>query len=346
MTNDSSGILFASTESKRGLMDKSSKNRWILLIHSIPQKPDYFRVKVRRQLQKTGALAIKNSIYILPNEEQYYESFQWVTQEIIQGNGEASVCEANFVEGLNDEQIESLFRSSRDSDYNELIQDVDELLKAMKKQRNPKSQEEEINEKLSDLNRLQKRLAEIKRIDFFHSSRANSAEQSINKIERILRPLSFNEHYLKESTPIDDLKGRIWVTRKGVHIDRIASAWLIKKFIDPDAQFKFVAPKGYKVQSDELRFDMYEAEFTHEGDLCTFEVLLARARLKDRALQSIARIVHEIDLRDEKFESNNTPGIEKIINGLCMSYMDDDDRIKYGSIVWEAIYEYFKRKRK
>ncbi len=102
------------------------------------------------------------------------------------------------------------------------------------------------------------------------------------------------------------LQGSVWVTRQGVHVDRIASAWLIRRFIDPEARFKFVPAKGYVPEPGELRFDMFEAEFTHEGDRCTFEVLLARAGLADPALAAIGEIVHDIDLKDAKFGREET----------------------------------------
>ncbi len=327
-------------------MRNTSENRWILLIHSIPQKPDYLRVKIRRQLQRTGAIAVKNSIYVLPHREPFFESFQWIAQEIVKGKGEAFVCSANFIKGLSDQQLELLFQSARDSDYDELTQEVEQLLKTLEiesKKRNNDNPHTKYSKAQSELSRFQKRLSEIKSIDFFNSSKLSLAEQSVSKIEKIINPSIYGDYHLENSIDIKNLKNRTWVTRKGVHVDRIASAWIIKKYIDTKATFKFVSSKGYRPKPNELRFDMYEAEFTHEGDLCTFEVLLLRANLKEPTLQSIAKIVHEIDIRDEKFESNETPGIEKIINGICMTHRKDEDRIKYGSIVWESLYESFKK---
>src|SRR5262249_9627880 len=119
------------------------------------------------------------------------------------------------------------------------------------------------------------------------------------------------------------LKGKTWVTRQGVHIDRIASAWLIRRFIDPEAQFKFVSGKGYRPQPSELRFDMFEAEFTHEGDKCTFEVLVDRAGLKDSALRAIAEIIHDVDLKDNKFGREEAAGIRTLIDGIAVTTAND-----------------------
>ncbi|HKW94787.1 MAG TPA: Chromate resistance protein ChrB, partial [Methylomirabilota bacterium] len=112
-------------------MSQSATNRWVLLIHQIPPKPDYFRVKVGRRLQRLGAVAIKNSVYVLPRSDETVEDFQWQRREIVAGGGEASVCEASFVDGLSDPEIEALFRSARDEDYREIVAEVQGLLKAL-----------------------------------------------------------------------------------------------------------------------------------------------------------------------------------------------------------------------
>jgi len=142
-----------------------------------------------------------------------------------------------------------------------------------------------------------------------------------------------------------DLRGRTWVTRKGVHVDRIASAWLIRRFIDPQASFKFVPAKGYVPDAGELRFDMFEAEFTHEGDRCTFEVLLSRTDVQDPALNAIGEIVHDIDLKDEKFGREEAAGIRTLIAGICVPDREDEERIARGGAVFDDLYESFRKKR-
>jgi hypothetical protein len=140
------------------------------------------------------------------------------------------------------------------------------------------------------------------------------------------------------------VQGRVWVTRKGIHVDRIASAWLIRRFIDPDARFKFVPARGYRPATHELRFDMFEADFTHEGDRCTFEVLVQRFGLKDLALGPIAEIVHDIDLKDDKFARADTEGVARVIAGLALAHREDDERLEHGSSLFEHLYHYFRRK--
>lgn len=150
----------------------------------------------------------------------------------------------------------------------------------------------------------------------------------------------------KAKQQLQDFQDRTWVTRKGIHVDRMASAWLIRRVIDPNARFKFVPAKGYQPEPGEIRFDMYEAEFTHEGDRCTFEVLIERLRLLDPGLGPIAEIVHDIDLKDSKFAREETPGIDRIIAGIAMANKDDEARLARGSALFEDLYEYYKRKRK
>jgi hypothetical protein len=143
----------------------------------------------------------------------------------------------------------------------------------------------------------------------------------------------------------EKLRGKIWVTRKGIHIDRMASAWLVRRFIDEQAKFKFVPAKGYKPLSNEIRFDMFEAEFTHEGDRCTFEVLIERAGIKDPALVSIAEIIHDIDLKDNKFGRDEAVGIRTLIDGIALTTPDDLERIARGTEVFNNLYEVFGKKR-
>ena len=140
-------------------------------------------------------------------------------------------------------------------------------------------------------------------------------------------------------------RGRTWVTRTGIHVDRMASAWLIRRFIDPGARFRFVASREYRHQPGELRFDMFDGEYTHRGELCTFEVLLSRFEITDAALRPIAELVHDIDLKDEKYGRPQTAGIELVVNGIAIAHRDDDNRLARASALFDDdLYEYFKRK--
>ena len=139
----------------------------------------------------------------------------------------------------------------------------------------------------------------------------------------------------------EEVRGRTWVTRKGIHVDRIASAWLVRRFLDPEARFKFVASKGYVPEPGELRFDMFEAEFTHEGDLCTFEVLVERFGLHDAGLRAVAEIIHDIDLKDAKFARAEKPGVERLVGGIALTQKEDEARLSRGAALFDDLYESF-----
>jgi hypothetical protein len=148
----------------------------------------------------------------------------------------------------------------------------------------------------------------------------------------------------KASEPLDVVprpRGATWVTRTGVHVDRIASAWLIRRFIDPEAKFKFVPAKGYVPSQDELRFDMFDAEFTHVGDRCTFEVLVERMDLRDSALGALGEIIHDLDLRDDKFGREETAGVRSAIDGICTVARDDEQRIAAAAPMLDGLHSHF-----
>ena len=326
-------------------MNDSTEGRWLLLIHQLPPKPNYFRVKIWRRLQRLGAVAIKNSVYVLPKNDQTQEDFQWVLREIVEGGGEASLCEARFVEGLSDDQVETLFQTARSAEYGEIAEEARRLAEIPL----PEGQMEDSRRTQSeiDLARLKRRLAEVVAIDFFGAPGREAADGLVSGVEaRMHDKRSGKQADKATASRREDLQGKTWVTRKGIYVDRMASAWLIRRFIDSGARFKFVPAKGYKPLPDELRFDMFEAEFTHEGDRCSLEVLIERTGLNEPALGPIAEIVHDIDLKDSKFGRQETPGIERLIAGIAMAHKDDETRLARGDAVFDDLYEYFKRKRR
>jgi hypothetical protein len=150
----------------------------------------------------------------------------------------------------------------------------------------------------------------------------------------------------KKANELAAKSGTTWVTRRDVYVDRIASAWLIRRFVDKEAKFKFVAAKGYKPRAGEIRFDMFEAEFTHEGDLCTFEVLLRAAGLTEAGLRAIGEIVHDIDLKDAKFGRDEAAGIARLIDGLVIASRDDNVRLERGLSVFDDLHAYFGKRRR
>lgn len=321
-------------------------NRWLLLIHQIPPKPNYFRVKIWRRLQRLGAVAVKNSVYVLPKSDEAQEDFQWVLREIVEGGGEASLCEARFVEGLSDDAVEALFNTARDADYGQIAEEARRIAEDL-----PTGSEMDEGRRAqleADILRLRRRLTELAAIDFFGAAGQFACESLVTSLEERLQALSANQSVTRLTASrqeLQQLRGRTWITRKGIYIDRMASAWLIRRFIDPEASFKFVPAKGYRPQPGEVRFDMFEAEFTHEGDRCTFEVLIVRSGLRDAALRAIAEIVHDIDLKDAKFARPEATGIDRLVTGMAMSHKDDETRLARAHSLFDDLYEYFRRKR-
>jgi hypothetical protein len=246
------------------------------------------------------------------------------------------------VEGLSDSQIEALFRAARDADYASIADEARELSKKLHPRRADEGARSELE---TDASRLRKRLAEVAALDFFDSLRRQTAEGLVSGLEARVRPANNFEHH-ESVKDLADYRKRIWVTRKGIHIDRMGSAWLIKRFIDPEAKFKFVPARGYRPEKGEIRFDMFHAEFTHDGDRCTFEVLVARVVPNIGGLRAIAEIIHDIDLKDSKFERTEAAGIDALITGICTRYKDDDERLQRGSSIFDDLFESFSRKRR
>lgn len=306
---------------------KTASGRWLLLFHQIPPKPDYFRVKVWRRLQRIGAVPVKNSVWVLPYSDQAVEDFRWLLQEIEEGGGQGSVCRGDFVDGLGDRDVEALFQKARAADYSELAREAKSLWrKALP----------------GEVARLGHRLAEIAAIDYFGASDRKAADRAMARLEvrlRVAEPRGART--AGAGVGSGRRRGRTWVTRRGVFVDRIASAWLIRQFIDTEARFKFVAPEGYTPRKGELRFDMFEAEYTHEGDRCTFETLVRRFRLRDPTLRTIGEIVHDIDFKDTKFGHAETPGVERLLAGIARKHALDTTRLQRGAAVFDSLYQSF-----
>jgi hypothetical protein len=276
--------------------------RWLLLAHHLPPKPDYLRVKLRRRLQRIGAVALRNAVYVLPEGEDTREDFEWLVREIEADGGEATLCCATLLAGSTDESLKAAFRAAADAEYAEIEQEA----------------------RLGGpAERLQRRMEAVVRHDFFNAAGRGPAEAALQgrtpEVGRVP-------------------EGAVWVTRAGVFIDRIGSAWLIRRFIDPAAQFKFVAESGYAAAAGELRFDMFAGEYSHEGDRCTFETLLSRFELTDPALGAIGEIVHDIDLKDDRFGRKETAGIESVVRGIALEARSDVERVERGALVFDGLY--------
>lgn len=320
--------------------------RWLLLIHQLPAKPAYARVKIWRRLKGLGAVTVKNSVYALPSNAETREDFAWLVQEIVELGGEAFTCEAALVDGLDDGEVQALFDAARDEDYAEIATTARELAARRDSLETPEAR----TEFTTQVTRLRRRLDEIIAIDFFGADGREPAKGLVSGLETDQRQEDTAVREVQsDAASAGGLKGRVWVTRKGVQVDRVASAWLIRRFIDGDARFKFVSGTGYAAKPGELRFDMFEGEYTHRGDRCTFEVLVGEVRAlsgaDDPALTAIGEIIHDIDLKDGKYAREEAAGIRNLIAGIAAAHRDDEQRIARAAAVLDDLYGYFTSKR-
>jgi len=294
--------------------------RWLLLIHHLPGKPDYLRVKVRRRLARLGAVPLKNSVYVLPDSESTREDFQWLLREIVADGGEAALCTSDLIDGVTDAEIRALFRRDRDAEYAAIMEAVSQ------------SRSSEPPLTLAQHATLERRLRNALAIDFF------AAPSRSDAIAAVALAASSRVARIPSTTVGERPMNRVWVTRRGIKVDRIGSAWLISKAIDPEARFKFVDPAGYEPEPGELRFDMFDGEYTHEGPRCTFETLLARFDLVDPALAALGEIVHDVDCKDALFERAEAAGLAAFVQGLAATTADDLVRLERGSMMFDALY--------
>jgi hypothetical protein len=321
------------------MMALDDPKRWLLLIHQIPPKPNALRVKIWRRLQQVGAVAIKQSVYAMPLSEHSREDLSWILKEIVEGGGDGSISEARFVEGLTDEQVTALFQNARKSDYEKIIQEANHLLIEWSSGRN--NPQDPAVKAQAQVHKLRRRLDDVATIDFFQTPERGTAEILLKDLASQVSGQASVATAVKEG--FDNLEGKIWVTRENLFVDRIACGWLIRRFVDKAAVFRFVHDPQYAPESGELRFDMFDGEYTHEGDRCTFEVMIQRMQLQDRALSPMAEMVHDIDLKDAKYNRSETDGFNALLTGLVASHPDDDRRMEEGSRLFENLYAYFQR---
>jgi hypothetical protein len=317
--------------------------RWLVLFHQIPPTPAYLRVKIGRRLARLGAVGLKNAVYAMPRSEGALEDLHWVIREIVEGGGEATLCEAQFIEGLSDDQVRERFCDGRDEDYAAIASEARRLSKRLPAKL--PADDDRRAKVQGDIERFERRLEEIAAIDFFHAPGREAAVGLVSALRSRLSDAPEADVEAESKDARAELRGRVWVTRTGIHVDRIASAWLVRRFVDPEARFKFVPAKGYRPEPGEVRFDMFEAEFTHEGDRCTFEVLVKRLSIRDAGVAALAEIVHDIDLKESKFERPETAGIAAAVIGLCTVHREDEARLDAGFSLFDHLKAHFSRKR-
>ena len=316
-------------------MDEAARDhRWLILVHQLPARPSNLRVRVWRRLQQIGAVVLRNSLYVLPSTDETREDFNWVREEIVSSGGQVSLLEASAVDGYTNAELVQQFRAARSEDYRTLAVDIrtasKRFVRASARARRGLLDRE--------LRRLRERLAAVTARDYFGAAGRGDAEQAIAAIEA-MRNGSVPEARLPTLKP-RDFQAVTWVTRLRPGIDRMASAWLIRRFIAPDARFAFIT-SGTSPRPRHVPFDMPNVEFGHHGNHCTFETLMHRFRIDDAGVVALSRVVHDLDLKESRYAMPECAAVARLVDGLRATYSDDGELLEQGIVVIEALYRSF-----
>ena len=299
--------------------------KWLLLLYRLPTKHSGARVSLWRHLKKTGALPFKTSASLLPDCPDHYERFQWLAQQARDAGGEATLIRVTDIEGLGHSDIVRQFNEARASDYDALAVSLTKVISDNKRKTGDSFP--------NDLEKHVRQFEEIRKVDFFGCPRAQDVQMLIQQAT------SLGGGRVKKETKLSSKKfsGRVWLTRPRPQIDRVGSAWLIRRFIDPKATFIFA--NDPKLHPDAIPYDMFEVEFSHHGDDCTFETLVKRFGISDNAVLKMAEMVHDTDLDDGKFQTSECIGIDRVLKGWAKSGLPDDELLARGTECFEALYQ-------
>lgn len=309
---------------------------WLVLSYSLlSQLGSSTRVGLWRRLQRLGAVVLKNGLYVLPDREDCREAFQWLAQEVQEAKGDAIVMNVDRFESMSESELITLFHKACKEKYEQLDQQIAVLEKSL----HPRSQRKNLPLISKKLMKLEQGYEDVTRLDFFDSP---YGVHVASRLRHLKQSLSQESPAIK-TVPVAALaayRDRRWVTRPRPHIDRLACVWLIRRFINPTAVIRYAT----QPDPDEVRFDMRGAEFGHEGNRCTFETMLLRFGLSDPALQAIAEIVHEIDLRDGRYARPEVAGLDVILKGWLLEKLSDHELESHGVTLFQAMYAALSRK--
>jgi hypothetical protein len=300
----------------------------------LPPRPPYLRAKIAQRLASVGALALKNSVYLLPARDDCREDFDWIAREAVEGGGQAWIGATEWLAGIDDEDARAGFRAQADRAYEQLLASCQEELAGRRPQ--DLAARGELAPLLAS---FRSRVERLRARDFFGSARGAEVAAWIDGLAAAAARKPRDA--ARSGASVGELGGKVWVTRQGVFVDRIATAWLVRRFVDPQARVRFVPGHSAPARANEIRFDMAEAEVTHVGDRCTFEVLLDRLGLENPALDRIAQLVHDIDLRDGRYGHPETAGVEQMLVGLVGLEPSDQRRLEQGCEMFDRLYRAF-----
>jgi len=300
---------------------------WLLLLYSLPTGKKTERVAIWRRLKKMGAVQIKTSTYLLPDETAQYEQFQWLAQQIRDYGGDSTLVRANEIEGLTRENLIGIFNNARAKDYVELRKSLQGFIARRKRA--------DAEEAAAELERVTRQFREIRAVDFFDSPRGHDVAMLLRRAEGPRRSRQL------EKLDVRQYQGKTWLTRPRPEIDRVGSAWLISKFIDRKPKFVF-APKADAVP-DAIPFDMLDAQFSHHGNYCTFETLTKRFAISDKSVAKIGEMIHDADLDDARFQRVEAVGIDRVLKGWAKEGLPDEEILRRGFECFDALYSFLQR---
>ena len=297
---------------------------WLLLTFTLPTKRASQRVEIWRKLQRFGTVPLGNSGYLLPSSPSNEERFEWLATAIRKYGGDASVVHVESIDNLSRPQLIGRFAEARAREYQELIREL---------QRFSSTRVE--GKGAGRLSRLRNRFQEIVDVDFFDSPLQKRVQELLEQAAR--------SHAAKSGAAANskinpkDYRGRVWVTRPRPGVDRCASAWLIRRFIDRKARFAF-APED-RVSAGAVPYDMFHEEgFGHRGDDCTFETLTKQFHVRDPKVVLIGQIIHDADLLDDRFGRKEGYGVDEILKGWAQQGIPDDKLLERGMELIEGLY--------
>jgi hypothetical protein len=328
-------------------MTQDIRLEWLLFFYSIPANPVNNRMKIWRKLIKTGAVQLKGGVYILPYSEERHEALQWLLAELPGLKGEGLLLRTDGIEPLQQLEIVSLFDEQRRQQYQELAGKADEFAGRLRNLQKGGTDRRQTS-LFRQFDRLQADFLAIRQRDFFDSEAGRELSERLAALRRELENLTAtgvkkgdrSAATALNGRAIADFTGLTWLTRRRPFVDRMASAWLIRRFIDPGAAFAFPNDEDLsKARGErEVSFDVRQGDFTHVGDLCTFEVLVQSFGLADRGLSRLAGIIHDIDIKDGRFAAAEAPTVEMIIRGIRNRNLPDLEALEQGMAVFEALY--------
>jgi hypothetical protein len=322
-----------------GAKTSAAARRWLLFVHQLPSQASNLRVSTWRRLQQIGAVPLKQSVYVLPDTPEAREDFEWLKTETTGAGGEATVFAADSLDAWSDDALIEEFRRTRQRAYDELARDIESAVQRASGGGRSRGRRAPAVGRLLDAFRT--RLVAIERIDFFGSAGRDRVLALLQQLEsRRARP-GGSQHTSASGDP-PNFQARLWMTRPRPGVDRMASAWLIRRFIDPQARFGF-APDRQGVPPEGVPFDMFGVEFSHQGGGCTFETLCSVFELSDSALTRIAAIVHDLDLKDDRFGAPECGTVGAMIEGLQLAYQDDDALLAQGMTLFDSLYRSFEQ---